>query len=73
MTLKIISLITSLIMMITGFITGLTENVKKLFEPPVTYFTTEDVRAKYGEEVRSIDNYADYGFADVEEIGRAHV
>ena len=64
---KIISLITAIIMTVAGFVTGLTENVKKLFnaEPPVTYFTTDDVRAKYGEAVRAIEKYADYGFDDV--------
>ena len=64
---KIISLITAIIMTVAGFVTGLAENVKKLFnaEPPVTYFTTDDVRAKYGEAVRAIEKYADYGFDDV--------
>lgn len=65
---KFISLITAVIIVLTGFVSGLSDNIRKLFnpEPPVTYFTTEDVQAKYGEAVRSIDQYADYGFTDVQ-------
>ena len=65
---RIISFITAIIIALTGFVSGLSENIKKLFhpEPPVTYFTTEDVQAKYGEAVRAIDQYADYGFADIQ-------
>ncbi|MBR0112690.1 MAG: hypothetical protein IJM02_02990, partial [Clostridia bacterium] len=67
MALKIVSFISAVIIMLTGFVSGLSENIRKLFnpEPPVTYFTTEDVQAKYGKAVRSIDKYADYGFAEV--------
>ena len=65
---RIISFITAIIIALTGFVSGLSENIKKLFytESPVTYFTTEDVQAKYGEAVRAIDQYADYGFADIQ-------
>ena len=68
MALKIVSFISAVIIMLAGVVSGLSENIRKLFnpEPPVTYFSTEDVQAKYGEAVRSIDKYADYGFAEVQ-------
>ena len=68
MFLKITGFITALIMLISGFFSSLTDVAEKLFgaEPPVTYFSTDDVKAKYGEEVRSIDEYANYGLKDVQ-------
>ena len=68
MFLKITGFITALIMLISGFFSSLTDAAEKLFgaEPPVTYFSTDDVKAKYGEEVRSIDEYANYGLKDVQ-------
>ena len=67
MALKIVSFISAIIILMTGFFSGISGNIKKMFgaDPPVTYFTTEDVQAKYGEAVHSIDKYADYGFKDV--------
>ena len=63
----IISILTAFILMISGTFVSLYDNVVKLFdrEPPVTYFKTENVRAKYGEAVRATEKYANYGFDDV--------
>ena len=65
---KIISFLTAFILIISGLFAAFSDTVGKLFvrEPPVTYFKTEDVQAKYGEAVRATEKYADYGFVDVE-------
>ena len=65
---KIISFLTAFLLIISGLFAAFSDTVGKLFdrEPPVTYFKTEDVQAKYGEAVRATEKYADYGFVDVE-------
>lgn len=42
-------------------------------EMSVTYFTTDDVREAYGEAVAAINEYVDYGFAEVQEKPLADV
>ncbi len=64
---KIISFFTAVILAVAGFFSVVAQNIRGALgsEPPVTFFKTENIREEYGEAVRAIDKYADYGFKEV--------